>query len=115
MAVQQAAHNRAADGVATTVTHLSLHTTDGSTTGSGEATGGSYARKAPTYTAATSGVADLDDPVVFDGPGTLSTVSHLGFWDDTVWLGSVELDEPRDVGPGDTLTISSAPIDGTPV
>lgn len=115
MAAQTAALNLAADGIADGVTALSLHTTDGSTTGTGEISGGSYTRAAVTtdftYGAASGGTAALSGSVVFDGadaPG--DTVTHLGFWAGSTWLGSAELSTPKTIGPGDTLTITAAPI-----
>jgi len=96
---------------AAAVTHLSLHSTDGGSDGSGELTGGSYQRQEPSYGSPSNGTVDLDDPVEFGGPANASTVSHLGFWASSTWLGSVELDQPKTgFVDGDTLTVTSAPI-----
>jgi len=46
-----------------------------------EVAGGSYTRKAGTFTAPTSRTIWLDNPVLFNGlPAT--TLTHVGFWDD---------------------------------
>lgn len=110
MAVQDSALNLAAAGVTGSVTDLSLHSADGGTTGADELTGGSYARVAPSYDAPAAGTAALSGPVTFDGPGSLTTVTHVGFWDSTTWLGSAPLTESRGVGPGDTLSLTAAPV-----
>lgn len=86
--------NVAADAIAATITHLSLHTDDPGVTGANEATGGSpaYARLAVSFTAAgaegvlgaglqpaTAGIA-WSDEVTFDVDA--GTYSHWGSWDD---------------------------------
>lgn len=114
MSVQTAALELAAGGVATQVTELSLHTADGSTTGNNELAGGSYTREVPTYAAGSSdGEYDISGSVVFNGPAAPATATHLGFWDGAVWLGSVALAASKVLGPGDTLTITSAPVVAT--
>lgn len=114
MAVQEAALDRACDGIAGNVTHLSLHTDTGGTTGTDELSGGNYSRAAETadfeYNAATGGVADLDESVVFGGGSGENTVTHLGFWDGGTWLGSAALSASKTLTSSDTLTITSAPI-----
>jgi hypothetical protein len=55
MALAVAGQNGACDGVAALWAFSSLHTGDPSTTGANEATGGSYARQATTWAAASSG------------------------------------------------------------
>lgn len=114
MAVQTAALELAAGGIAVGVTAVSLHTTDGSTTGSGELTGGAYTRETPSYAAGSSdGEYDIDTPIVFDGPAASSVVTHLGFWAGATWLGSAALAASKTLGPGDTLTVTSAPVVAT--
>jgi len=112
MAVQTAALNLAANGIGAGVTHLSLHSSDGSTTGANELAGGSYAREVPDYSdAAATGEDDLADPVTFGGPASPTNATHLGFWATSTWLGSVALAVTKTgfVDP-DTLTVTSAPI-----
>lgn len=99
------------DIVAGEVASLSLHTTNGGSTGTDEISGGSYARQTPSYGTASGGTADLDSNVSFNGPGTSSDVTHVGFWDSTpTWLGSSALSQTRTVGTNDTLVITSAPV-----
>lgn len=114
MAAQNNALNIAANAIADAVVKVSLHTTDGSTSGSGELTGGTYA-KINTDTSkwgnASGGVCALSGTLVFNGPGGSSAVTHLGFWaTGDVWLGSAKLSATKTIGPGDTLTITAAPI-----
>src|SRR5690554_7884266 len=92
MAVQIGAWAEIAAGA---VTHLSLHSTDGGSDGSGELTGGSYQRQEPSYGSPSNGTVDLDGPVEFGGPATASTASHLGFWAGSTWLGSAPLAQPK--------------------
>lgn len=109
MAVQVSA---VADVVGAAVSHLSLHSSDGGSTGADELTGGSYARQTPDYSgAASGGTDDLASSVVFGGPAAATSASHLGFWNSTTWLGSVALATTKGgfVDP-DTLTVTSAPI-----
>jgi hypothetical protein len=64
------------DGLAT---HASLHTADPGTTGADEVTGGSYARQAITWAAASAGSKTLTATVVMQiPPGT--TITHAGTW-----------------------------------
>lgn len=116
MTAQTAALNLAADGIATNVTHLSLHSTGGGgAAGGNELTGGSYARRVEasghfSYATAGSGTAALTGSVVFQGPGSTVTVVELGFWNGSTWLGSATLSASKSLGSGDTLTITAAPI-----
>lgn len=67
---------------ATTITHISLHTSFPGTTGTNEVTGGTpaYARKALTWGAAASGSkANSGATLTFDVPAA-TTVQYLGFW-----------------------------------
>ena len=71
---------------------VSLHTADpgnGTTSAAGEVAGGSpaYARKAVTFAAAAAGSRSSSVAVVFDVPG-LTTVSHIGYFRGTTFLGS---------------------------
>jgi hypothetical protein len=113
MSVQNAALNAAVAGVTAIVTHHSLHTADGGSTGANEITGGAYSRWVPSYVAGAAGIQDIDTPEEFGGPAASSTVTHLGYWNGTTWLGSVALAASKTIGPGDTLTVTSAPIQVT--
>lgn len=71
---------------------VSLHTADpgnGTSSNAGELTGGTptYARKALTWSAAAAGSKASSAQVVFDVPGG-NTVSHLGYWRGSTFLGS---------------------------
>ncbi|HLU76155.1 MAG TPA: hypothetical protein VKZ82_28515 [Nonomuraea sp.] len=115
MAIQTPALNRATAGLAGSITHLSLHTANGGSTGADELSGGGYARQAPTYAAPSGGIADLADPIEFGAPGTAATVTHVGFWDGSTWLGSRALIEPREVQPTDPfIRLSVAPVVSEP-
>ncbi len=81
MALSDNGRNSAVNGLASSATHISMHTADPGTTGASEVTGGSpsYARKAATWGAASSGSRALSTPVVFDIPSGV-TVTHFGLW-----------------------------------
>jgi len=122
MAAQTAALNHAADGIANKVGFLALYSDaanpDLSSGTSGELSGGGYARASAAatdfdYAAASSGTAALTGSVVFDGPASSTVVRYLGFWSNDgtpVYLGSAQLSADKTIGPGDTLTITAAPI-----
>ena len=99
------------NGARTTWTYLSLHTADPSTAGDHEISGGSYARKSITWDAApVAGRLDTNADIVFDGPASLVTVTHVGYWTASTggtFKNSYALSEARAFGSGDTLTIST--------
>lgn len=61
--------------------YISLHSADPGATGSDELSGGSpaYARKAPTWSSASSGSKAMNGTLTFDIPAG-STVAYFGFW-----------------------------------
>lgn len=67
------------DRLAQLAVFASIHTADPGTTGTGEVTGGTYARKAITWAAAAAGVLDSSNAPVFDIPAG-TTITHAGFW-----------------------------------
>lgn len=73
------ANNLMLDALGSAVTHLALHTA-WSATGTNEVTGGSpaYARKAVTWAAAASSSKSMSGTVVFDVPGSSTTVAFVG-------------------------------------
>jgi hypothetical protein len=73
--------NASVNGLATAITHLSLHSADPGTSGAGELTGGTpaYARKACTWGTAAGGSRSLSAAVTFDVAAGI-TVSHFGCW-----------------------------------
>jgi hypothetical protein len=99
------------NGARTNFTHLSLHTADPGATGTSEISGGAYARKSIPWDAAPSaGRLDTQADIVFDGPASQVTVTHVGYW--TALTGgtfknSFALSQSRQIGPGDTLTIQT--------
>lgn len=114
MAAQEAALNLAADAIGDAVVEVSLHTTNGSTDGSGEISGGTYDRLATTtstWSAPSGGTVTLVGTLEFNAGTGPDTVTHLGFWaaGDT-WLGSAALSASKTISSGDTLTITAAPI-----
>lgn len=80
MPLVDAGRHAALDGLATAVTHVSLHTGDPSTTGANEATGGSpaYARKAVTWAASSGGTKASSGALTFDVAA--GTYSYVGLW-----------------------------------
>lgn len=62
------------------VTHISLHTGDPGTTGADEVAGGSYARAAVTWDAASGGTKSNSGQLVFQVPSG-TTITHVGGWD----------------------------------
>jgi hypothetical protein len=70
--------NDAVNGVAAAATYISAHTADPSTTGANEVTGGSYARVATTWGAASNG-SRVGSQVSLNIPAG-TTVTHWGLW-----------------------------------
>ncbi|WP_017599194.1 phage tail fiber protein [Nocardiopsis lucentensis] len=93
-------------------THMSLHTSDPGATGANEATGGSYARKAITWGAASGGVATAS-PLVFDVES--ATITHVGLWavDGTTWLGGGATSTQETFGAAGVLTVDPADLNLT--
>lgn len=81
MALNTSGRNAAANGVASNVGYVSLHTADPGTTGASEVTGGTpaYARKAVAWSTAANGVAAISGGVTFDVPAATS-ISYIGLW-----------------------------------
>ncbi|GAA1455761.1 phage tail fiber protein [Nocardiopsis tropica] len=105
MALQIVALDRTLEGLVSGATTASMHTTDGGTTGTGEVSGGTYARQAITWTPASGGQIDADNQITFTIPGG-HTVTHLGLWDSGgVWQGSIKLSTPESYGSQGTYTV----------
>jgi len=116
MALSTAGRNAAAGGVAAVVGYVSLHTADPGSSGTGEVAGGTYARKAITWAAASSGVATSNgtDPV-FDVPAA-TTVTHYGFWSAATagtYYGGGALSASEAFGGAGTYTLDTATITAT--
>lgn len=89
----------------------SLHTADPgntNTAAAGEVDGGSpaYARKAITWAAAAAGSKSSNAAVTFDVPGS-TTITHLGYYRGTTYLGSRALDANQTFATQGTYTIAS--------
>lgn len=97
---------------ALSVTHVSAHTADPSTTGTNEVSGGSYARQSITFAAAAAGsMASSNTPAIPIPTGV--TVTHLGYWSASsggTFLGSSDITDDTFVTDG-TLTVTSATLD----
>jgi hypothetical protein len=74
-----AGRNAAAAGMAGVAGYASLHTADPGTTGASEVAGGTYARKAVTWAAASGGSDSTSASVQFNVPAG-TTISHCGLW-----------------------------------
>lgn len=82
--------NKQVDGIRAAIAACSMHTAYGGTTGLNEATGGSYARIAPTVPAASAGQASNSALAEFNLAA--GTYLFMGFWDATPgWLGCTPL------------------------
>lgn len=110
MALNVSALNAAANAIAGMITATSLHSADPSTTGANEISGGTYARKTPTYGAASGSVADVSASLVFDVPAG-KTVSHYGLWAGATFIGGAALSASETYGGNGTYTLTSAAID----
>ncbi|WP_116248167.1 hypothetical protein [Nocardiopsis sp. FIRDI 009] len=92
MALAADFRNRLLDGggVGEAVT-ASLHTSTAEpTAGSDEVTGGSYARQAITWAAASSGSVSVAQEIAFNVPAG-TTVRWVGLWDaSSTWLGALK-------------------------
>lgn len=113
MAWTVAGQNQRADATAALVANISLHSADPSTTGANEVSGGGYVRIAPTYAAASGGVADISAALEFSTPAD-QAVSHIGFWDSAgtpVFLGGfARTSGDAAANAAGEYTVSSAPI-----
>ena len=97
------------------VAYVSLHTADPGATGTSEVTGGSpaYARKAITWTAASSGAMSNNGAIVFDVPA--GTYNHVGYWSASsggTYYGSRASTSQTFSGQG-TYTIADGDLDET--
>ena len=96
------------DELLSTVTHVSLHSADPSTTGANELSGGSYARAAATWAAAgADDTAENDALITFPtASGAWSAATHFGLWTASsggTFRGGAALDTARTAASGDTI------------
>lgn len=73
-----AEENNIADTEKARLSYISLHTADPGSTGTNEATGGSYARQSLTWGSSSAGVTSASQVSFSVNAGTYS---HIGFWD----------------------------------
>ncbi len=96
---------------ALSVSHVSAHTADPAGTGANEVTGGSYARQAITFAAASAGNRDSSNQPVIDIPAG-TTVTHLGFWSALTggnFFGDADITDEAFTNAG-TLTVTDADL-----
>ena len=110
--LNSAARNAMLDADSTTwpPNQVSLHTADpgnGSTASAGtEVTGGTYARQAITWAASASGSKAASGQPVFQVPAS-TTITHLGYWRGTTFLGSRPLDAAQTYSTAGTYTATA--------
>jgi hypothetical protein len=95
-----------------TVNTVSLHTGDpGSEGTSNEVTGGTpaYARKAITFSAASSGARDSSSAPVFDIPAS-TTVRWVGFWNSSIFIARKQLSADEAFVAQGTYTLADADL-----
>jgi len=100
--------NALLNGLAASVSWVSLHTADPGLSGSAEVTGGAYTREGATWAAAASASVSTSASVVFDVPGS-TTIDHLGYWSASsggTFFGSRGLDTAQTYATAGTYTIA---------
>lgn len=93
-------------------TYLSLHTADPGGTGASEVAGGSYARQAITWGAASAGSKAINEVPVFQVPAS-TTITHFGLWSASsggTWRGGGALPASEAFSSPGTYTVNSATI-----
>jgi hypothetical protein len=111
--VQNAMLDLLGPGGAKEATHLSLHTADPGDTGASEVAGGSYAREAVTWAAASGGPKAITNTPVFQVPSS-TTITHFGLWSAVsggTWRGGAALPSPEAFSSPGTYTANSLTID----
>jgi len=94
------------------ITHVSAHSADPGEAGTNEISGGSYARKSITFSAADAGALDSSNVPVLDIPAG-AEVEYLGYWSAEtggVFLASSAITKETYANPG-TLTVTDADLD----
>lgn len=106
MALQNTLFDPMLDAAAAEAVSASLHTADPGATGTDELTGGTYARQAITWAAASGGTVGSSAGLTFSVPGG-NTVTYLGLWDSAAaFLGGIVLSSPESYGATGTYTVS---------
>ena len=108
MAFNDAGRNAMLDYIGTQITYLALYTDTGATT---EVTGGTYARKAVTWNAASGGSMSASNQPVFDVPAG-TTVNAVGFMSAISGGTQYAFDQvtAESYGGAGTYTVSSATL-----
>lgn len=109
MAFQDTLFNTALDAMAERITTASLHTDDPGATGANELTGGTYARQAVSWNAASSAQVSISSPLVFEVPAG-NTIVWVGLWESTTWLGAIALNVPEPFANDGQLTVTNMSI-----
>jgi hypothetical protein len=109
MPLTTAAKNVMLGALAEIATAVSLHTADPVSTGAAEVTGGSYARKAITWAAASGGNLDASNAPLFEVPGGI-TITHFGLWSGNTFIGGGELSAAEAFTGAGTYTLTDADI-----
>ena len=98
--------------------YVGLFTSDPTDAGTGtEVSGGSYARKAATFAAASGGSASTNATITFDtATANWGTITHIGLWDastggNLLFHGAVTTS--KTIESGDTFQITSGPNNHT--
>lgn len=90
------------------ITHISLHYGFPGDTGANEVTGGSYARAAVVFGAATNGVkTSISNPTFFISAGAV--ITHIGIWSSSTFIASTPV-SPSSYGGDGTYTVIGANI-----
>ncbi len=102
------------DALGVEIGNASLHTADPTATGSNEVAGGTYARQAITWNAASASNLDSLNQPVFDVPGA-TTVTHWAVWDGlgTTVMAYGALSASETFGADGTYTLTDADISGS--
>lgn len=107
------AKNVMLDALAAVMTRVALHTGDpgGANSASNEVTGGSYARQAITWNAASGGALDNNANPVFSVPAS-TTVSWISFWNTAGTVRYAKKDVTDEVfGGAGTYTLTDVDFD----
>lgn len=100
---------------AVAITHISLHTADPGTTGASEVSGGSYARQAVTWGAASGGTKASTAALAFNVPAG-ATITHVGGWTASTagtFRGGGELGASQAFASAGTYTIAAGDLTQT--
>jgi len=99
--------NVAVDSITALAQKFSLHTANPGTTGANEVTGGSYARVAAAWAAASGAVAHPSATATLNVPGG-TTITHFGMWTNAgVFVGGGPLGSSETFSGAGTFTLDT--------